>query len=72
MQDLYLQNVDSAIAYLNQMKEDLNPRKASLGKKPIVWVSVSNQNDFDLLTEAKKNMRNIKWIGVILEKRKEN
>ena len=54
------------------MKEDLNPRKASLGKKPIVWVSVSNQNDFDLLTEAKKNMRNIKWIGVILEKRKEN
>jgi len=28
---------------------------------------VDNQEDFSLLSQALKSMRNVKWIGIILE-----
>ena len=67
MQNLKLKQVQDAIEYLRTIQSDLNPRKAKLGNKPIVWISVDNQTDFSLLTQALKSMRNVKWIGIILE-----
>ena len=70
MQNLRLGSVDAAISYLKEAQNTLNPRKAKLGKKPIVWISVDNENDFRLLIDAKKQMRNVKWVGIIQEERK--
>ena len=67
MQNLKLKQVQDAIGYLRTIQKDLNPRKAKLGNKPIVWFSVDNQEDFTLLNQALKCMRNVKWIGIILE-----
>lgn len=67
MQNLKLKQVQDAIEYLRTIQSDLNPRKAKLGNKPIVWISVDNQTDFSLLSQALKSMRNVKWIGIILE-----
>jgi len=67
MQNLKLKKVQDAIEYLRTIQSDLNPRKAKLGNKPIVWISVNNQEDFSLLSQALKSMRNVKWIGIILE-----
>jgi|TARA_B100001094_G_scaffold124869_1_gene120758 hypothetical protein len=67
MQNLKLKQVQDATEYLRTIQSDLNPRKAKLGNKPIVWISVDNQTDFSLLTQALKSMRNVKWIGIILE-----
>ena len=66
MQNLKLKQVQDAIEYLRTIQSDLNPRKAKLGNKPIVWISVNNQEDFSLLSQALKSMRNVKWIGIIL------
>lgn len=67
MQNLKLKQVKDATEYLRTIQSDLNPRKAKLGNKPIVWISVNNQEDFSLLSQASKSMRNVKWIGIILE-----
>ena len=67
MQKLKLKQVQDAIEYLRTIQSDLNPRKAKLGNKPIVWISADNQEDFSLLSQALKSMRNVKWIGIILE-----
>ena len=67
MQNLKLKQVQDAIEYLRTIQSDLNPRKAKLSNKPIVWISVDNQEDFSLLSQALKSMRNVKWIGIILE-----
>ena len=67
MQNLKLKQVQDAIEYLRTIQSDLNPRKAKLGNKPIVWISVNNQEDFSLLSQAINSMRNVKWIGIILE-----
>ena len=50
-------------------QKNLNPSKAKLGKRNIVWISVDNERDFNLLVKAKKHMRNIKWVGIVQEQK---
>ena len=69
MQNLNLTTVDDAIAYLKQTQKNLNPSKNKLGKKIIVWISVDNDRDFNLLLKAKKKVHNSKWIGIVQEQK---
>tara|TARA_B100001057_G_scaffold435811_1_gene466413 strand:+ start:799 stop:1071 length:273 start_codon:yes stop_codon:yes gene_type:complete len=69
MQNLNLTTVEEAVAYLKQTQKNLNPSKAKLGKKVIVRVSVDNERDFNLLVKAKKQIRNIKWVGIVQEQK---
>ena len=69
MQILNLTTVDDAIAYLKQTQKNLNPSKNKLGKKIIVWISVDNDRDFNLLIKAKKKVHNSKWIGIVQEQK---
>ena len=69
MQNLNLITIDDAIAYLKETQKNLNPSKNKLGKKIIVWISVDNDRDFNLLIKAKKKVHNSKWIGIVQEQK---
>ena len=69
MQNLNLITIDDAIAYLKETQKNLNPSKNKLGKKIIVWISVDNDRDFNLLIRAKKKVHNSKWIGIVQEQK---
>jgi hypothetical protein len=48
------------------MLQAINPSKVVL-KKNVLNILVGNKNDYDLLTQGLVGMKNVKWIGILLE-----
>jgi hypothetical protein len=50
----------------SESAQAINPSKVVL-KKNVLNILVGNKNDYDLLTQGLVGMKNVKWIGILLE-----
>jgi len=62
----YFKNVEEARDYIRESAQAINPSKVVL-KKNVLNILVGNKNDYDLLTQGLVGMKNVKWIGILLE-----
>ena len=62
----YFKNVEEARDYIRGSTQAINPSKVVL-KKNVLNILVGNKNDYDLLTQGLVGMKNVKWIGILLE-----